>query len=166
MEISMKSFTIFAAVIISGLSAGFFYAWSVSVIPGTRKISDLAYLQTMQSINRAILNPAFFLIFFGSLLLLVFSGIQLFKTGLTFWLISAALLTYLVGTFGVTAFGNVPLNNQLDVLNIHDLSAVKLSVFRQNYEVKWNRLHTIRTVFAVVSFLFSLLAVFSYSKSL
>ena len=166
MEISMKSITIFAAVIITGLSAGFFYAWAVSVIPGTRRVSDLTYLQTMQSINRAILNPAFSLIFFGSLLLLVFSAIQMFHAGLTFWLISAAVLSYLVGTFGVTAFGNVPLNNQLDMLNINNLSTVKLSLFRQNYEMKWNRLHTIRTVFAVISFLLSLLAVFSYSKSL
>lgn len=165
MELSIKTITIFAAVIITGLSAGFFYAWSVSVIPGTRRISDIAYLQAMQSINREILNPAFFLIFFGSIVLLVISGIQQLHAGLTFWLISAALLTYFIGTFGVTAFGNVPLNNQLDVLNIGDLSTVKLSFFRQNYETKWNQLHTVRTIFAVVSFLFSLLATFSYSRS-
>lgn len=166
MEISIKSITIFAAVIITGLSAGLFYAWSVSVIPGTRKVSDLTYLQTMQVINRAILNPAFFLIFFGSLLLLAISAIQQYQTGLTFWLISAAILTYLVGTFGITAFGNVPLNNTLDVLNISNMNHLELSFFRQDYETRWNRLHLIRTVFAVGSFVCALLAVFSYQKNI
>ncbi len=160
------SITLFAAVALTGLSAGLFYAWSVSVIPGTRKIMDPTYMEAMQSINRAILNPAFFLIFFGSLILLATNTIQQYQNGLTFWLMLAATLTYLIGTFGVTAFGNVPLNDTLDALNLNNLNAEQISQFRQNYEVKWNQLHTIRTVFAVLSFLLSLIAVFSHSKNL
>jgi len=166
MEISIKSITLFAAIMLTGLSAGLFYAWSVSVIPGTRKVLDFTYLQTMQSINREILNPAFFLIFFGSLLLLVISTIQQFQSGKTFWILLVAALTYLIGTFGVTAFGNVPLNNSLDVLQLSDLNPDQITKLRLRYEIKWNRLHTIRTVFSVLSFLFSLLAVFTISKSI
>lgn len=166
MEISIKSITLFSAIALAGLSAGLFYAWSVSVIPGTRKVGDAIYLETMQSINRAILNPAFFLIFFGSLLLLSISTVQQYRTGLSFWLTLAATLTYLTGTFGVTAFGNVPLNDALDVLGLDDLSVVELGSIRSNYETKWNRLHTIRTVFAVLSFLFSLAAAFTYARSI
>lgn len=160
------SITLFAAVALTGLSAGLFYAWSVSIIPGTRKIMDPTYMEAMQSINRAILNPAFFLIFFGSLILLATNTIQQYQNGLTFWLMLAATLTYLIGTFGITAFGNVPLNNTLDALNLNDLNAGQISQFRLKYELKWNQLHTIRTVFAVFSFLLSLLAVFSHSKNL
>ncbi|MDF9797936.1 putative membrane protein [Catalinimonas alkaloidigena] len=166
MEISIKSFTLLTAVLLTGLSAGLFYAWSVSVIPGTRKVSDMVYLETMQSINRAILNPAFFLIFFGSLLLLVTSTVQQYQSGQSFWLMLAAAFTYLIGTFGVTAFGNVPLNNGLDALQLHDLSPEQILSSRIRYEGHWNRLHMIRTVFAVLSFLLSLLALFSFSKSI
>ena len=165
MELSIKSITLFLAVLLTGLSAGLFYAWAVSVIPGTKRVADAIYLETMQSINRAILNPAFYLIFFGSLILLAVSTFQHFKSGLTFWLILAALLTYLVGTFGVTSLGNVPLNNTLDALNLSELTAEIQTTTRQQFEVKWNRLHMIRTVFSVLSFLLSLLGIFTYLKS-
>ena len=56
MEITLKSIILFSTLILTGLSAGFFYAWQVSVIPGTKRVVDLTYLETMQSINRAILN--------------------------------------------------------------------------------------------------------------
>ena len=162
MEISIKSISLISAVLLTGLSAGFFYAWSVSVIPGTLKVADTIYLETMQSINRAILNPAFFLIFFGSLILLVTNTIQQYHAGLTFWLMLAATLIYLVGTIGVTSLGNVPLNDALDALHLNDLSDVKLAQFRKYYELKWNKLHTIRTVFALISFLLSMTALYSF----
>lgn len=93
MDFSIKSFTLFTAIALTGLSAGLFYAWSVSVIPGTRKIPDPVYLETMQSINRAILNPAFFLIFFGSPLALGISTFQQVGGGWAFGLLLGATLT-------------------------------------------------------------------------
>lgn len=160
----MKAITLFLAVAITGLSSGLFYAWSVSVIPGTRKVIDPTYLETMQNINRAILNPAFFLIFFGSLILLCVATVLHFGSNQTFWLLLSAAIIYAVGTIGVTAMGNVPLNNQLDELSLLEISSDKISAFRQFYEVKWNRLHLIRTAFAVAAFLLSVLAVFTYSN--
>lgn len=165
MEVSLKSLTLFTAVFLTGLSAGFFYAWQVSVIPGTRKVVDLTYLESMQSINRAILNPAFFLIFIGSPLVLAISTIQQFSSGTPFWLLLAATITYVLGAFGVTAFGNVPLNDALDALEIAELGELEIVEFRKAYERKWNRLHLIRTAFAVLSFIFSLLVVFTHSKT-
>jgi uncharacterized membrane protein len=164
MELSIKSITLFTAIILTGLSAGLFYAWMVSVIPGTRKVVDITYLESMQSINRAILNPAFFLIFFGSPLVLVISTIQQFNSGISFWLLLAATLIYMFGTFGVTALGNVPLNDALDVLDLAELGESKIAEFRMSYEQKWNRLHLIRTVFSVLSFSLSALVVFISSN--
>ncbi|GJM31665.1 MAG: membrane protein [Saprospiraceae bacterium] len=166
MEISIKSFILFGAVALTGLSAGFFYAWSVSVIPGTQKVTDTTYLETMQSINRAILNPAFFLIFFGSIVFLAIGSISQFNASkITFWLMLTSSIFYLLGTVGVTALGNVPLNDQLDVLDLGALTTNKIMEFRKFYETSWNRLHLIRTVFAVASFLLSVLAVFTYPKN-
>lgn len=164
MDISIKSITLFSAVLLTGLSAGLFYAWAVSVIPGTKRVPDHIYLETMQSINRAILNPAFFLVFFGSLILLAISTVQHYQQGLTFWVLLAASLTYLIGTFGVTGLGNVPLNDALDVLELGELSLDLKTRTRQQYELKWNRLHMIRTVFAVLSFLISLLGIVAHFR--
>lgn len=165
MEISIKSFVLFGAVVLTGLSAGLFYAWSVSVIPGTQKVVDITYLETMQSINRAILNPVFFLVFFGTLVLLSIGSIYEFHTNRTvFWLMLGASITYLIGTVGVTGLGNVPLNDQLDALQLRELTADKISAFRKYYETNWNRLHQVRTAFAVLSFLLVTLAVFIDNK--
>lgn len=167
METSLKSFILLGAVILTGLSAGLFYAWSVSVIPGTKKVADLIYLETMQSINRTILNPSFFIIFFGSILLLSIASIYEFHSSkLAFALMLASSITYLIGTVGVTGLGNVPLNDQLDVLKIAEMSSDKIAEFRQYYESYWNRLHHIRTVFAVLSFVLAVLALFIHSKKI
>ena len=165
MEISIKSMVMFGAVVLTGLSAGLFYAWSVSVIPGTQKVPDMTYLETMQSINRAILNPAFFLIFFGSVIFLSIASIYEFHDNKwVFGLLLTASITYLIGTVGVTAFGNVPLNDQLNALQLMEMSQEKINNFRKFYEDHWNRLHMIRTVFAVLSFLLVTLAIFLDNK--
>ncbi len=66
----------------------------------------------MQSINRAILNLMFLGVFLGTALLLPFATWFSYGTGpnLRFWLLLSAAACYLVGTFGVTMFGNVSLN--------------------------------------------------------
>jgi len=161
MELSIKTLTLFGSVVLTGLSAGLFYAWQVSVIPGTKKVADLTYLETMQSINRAILNPAFFLIFFGPIILLSIASIYEFNTHkVVFMLLIASAITYLIGTFGVTVLGNVPLNDQLDALQITELSEREQAVFRSTYESKWNRFHLIRTVFSVISFALATASIF------
>ena len=166
MEISFRTIILIGAVILTGLSAGLFYAWSVSVIPGTKKVLDLTYLETMQSINRAILNPAFFAVFFGSILLLVTAGFYEYNHNrLAFVLIMASSIAYLFGTIGVTGLGNVPLNDQLEVLNIAETATEKIAEFRRLYETRWNRLHHIRTLFALLSFLLAVMALYIHSKS-
>lgn len=165
MEISLNSVILVGAVITTGLSAGLFYAWSVSVIPGTQKIGDPSYLETMQSINREILNPAFFLSFFGSVALLGAAGISQWQAGRNgFTLVLTAFILYLFGTVGVTAMGNVPLNNQLDLLQLNQLSASEISDFRKHYEIRWNRLHQVRTLFALASFVIISLALLDHSN--
>ena len=156
--LSFKTCCLLLAIVLTGLSAGLFYAWSVSVIPGTRKVSDLVYLEAMQNINRAILNPGFFAIYVGSLALLVLSTVQQYGQGPVFGLLLAASLLYLVGTCGITAYGNIPLNNSLDALHLPTLDAEQLASFRQHYETPWNEWHTIRTASAVLAFLLALLA--------
>ena len=67
----------------SGLIAGLFWGWSVSVARGLAKVSDCTYVSTMQSVNRAILNPMFLLVFMGSTFVLAGAAVASFLTGET-----------------------------------------------------------------------------------
>ncbi len=156
----MKTCALFITVLLNALSTGFFFAWSVSVILGTKKVGDVTYLESMQSINRQILNPAFFTVFFGSLITLIITAYLQFNNKPVFWLVLASAIIYLIGVFGVTAFGNVPLNNELDALKITKLSVLELKNFRTYYESTWNHYHNIRTISSMVSFILLLISIF------
>jgi len=58
----------------------------------------------------------------------------------------AATIIYLIGTFGVTIFGNVPLNNALDRFDLESATEEETALQRANFERRWNNLNTIRTV--------------------
>jgi uncharacterized membrane protein len=156
----MKTAVFFITVLLNALSTGFFFAWSVSVILGTKKVGHVTYLETMQNINREILNPVFFIVFFGSLIALVISTYLQFNNKTVFVLVLASTIIYLIGTFGVTAFGNVPLNNELEALNITKLNLKELKNFRIYYESAWNHYHGIRTISSMVSFILLLISTF------
>jgi uncharacterized membrane protein len=158
MEPTTKSIIWLIATLLTGLSAGFFYAWQVSVIPGTKLINARNYIETMQSVNRAIINPAFVLIFFGPLLLQILTIYQYRGSSAMIYFLAAGLC-YFFGTLLVTGLGNVPLNNSLDLLNSHDMSPEQLDHSRMKYALKWNRLHTLRTAFALLSFILMLIPI-------
>lgn len=143
-----------AATLAAGLMAGLFYAYSCSVNPGLHRLPDAGYLAAMQSINRAILNPVFLSVFLGTALLLPLATWASYGTGTNprFWLMLAAAVCYGVGTFGITMGGNVPLNEALDAFPLDNATAGQLAEYRTRFEMPWNRLHTIRTVAAVLAF--------------
>ena len=90
------------ACLATGLITGLFYAYSCSVNNGLGRLSDTEYMRAMQSINRAILNPLFFVSFIGTLLLLPICALFTYKTGGTstaFYLILAAAVIYVGGRF-------------------------------------------------------------------
>ncbi len=152
---SLQTLIHITTLLLIGLAGGFFYTWQVSVIPGTLKISDTSYLEAMKSINKEILNPFFFVIFFGALLFVLSdAGFHLFNSRslATLWVSLAAIL-YAI-TFGITAFGNVPLNNSLEALQLDELSAVELKDFRNYYEVAWNKYHVYRMWTSLMAFIF------------
>ena len=104
------------SIIATGLMSGLWYGWTVSVIPGTRRVADVNYVDTMQHINKAIINPAFIIPFMGIPFVLGVAAILQFRAGDSRrgWLLASANGTYVVGVLGVTIGGNVPLNDALD----------------------------------------------------
>ncbi|PWV56807.1 putative membrane protein [Chitinophaga sp. S165] len=144
----------------TALISGLFYAWSCSVVPGLARVSDSTYLEAMQQINRAILNPVFFMSFIGTALLLPLSTWLHYGPDLNarFWLLLLASVVYLAGTFGVTMFGNVPLNEALDAFNLSSATAQELAAQRARFEGPWNNLNIIRTIAGIVALILIILA--------
>lgn len=56
-----------AATLTTGLMAGLYYAYAISVMLGLSMTDDRTFVSVMQQINVAILNPWFFVSFFGAL---------------------------------------------------------------------------------------------------
>lgn len=147
----------------TALISGLFYAWSCSVVPGLARVSDSSYLEAMQQINRAILNPVFFMSFIGTALLLPLSTWLHYGSELNarFWLLLLASVVYLAGTFGVTMFGNVPLNEALDAFNLSSASVQELAAQRAKFEGPWNNLNNLRTIAGIAALILIIIACLS-----
>ena len=148
-----------ASLIATGLMAGLFYGWVVSVIPGTTRIDDADYVNVMQHINREILAPRFLVAFMGIPLLLVATAVAHFRSGdqRRGTLVAIAAAVYLIGVFGVTAARNVPLNDSLDDFSLSTASPQEIAERRSSYERPWNRWNAVRA--AANAAAFGLLAV-------
>lgn len=161
--LSISHIVLIVTAVMTALISGLFYAWSCSVVPGLARVSDSTYLEAMQQINRAILNPVFFLSFIGTALLLPLSTWLHYGPELNarFWLLLLASVVYLAGTFGVTMFGNVPLNDALDAFNLSSASVQELAAQRARFEGPWNNLNIIRTIAGAGALILIILACLS-----
>ena len=145
--------------LLTGLLAGVFFTWTNAITPGIGRLNDIYYLQAFQHMNRTILNPLFYLVIIGPLLLSPLSA-YIYKSSNRFMLrlLIGASLIYFIGVFGVTMLGNIPLNNMLDKIQLATISLEDAKIFRDHYEVKWNNFHLIRTITSTTSFLFLIVA--------
>ena len=148
------------ATLTTGLMAGLFFTWSFSVTRGLSKLSDTNYIETFQALNKAILNPAFVIIFWGSPLCLVLSTIIYYQQPLPgiFWYLLTALVIYLIGCIVVTFAGNIPLNNSLENLNLKSASLEEIKLKRAGFEGRWNSLNMIRTISSSIAFIILIIA--------
>jgi len=152
----MKTETIIlaTAILLTGLMAGIFFTWSNAVKPGIGKLSDLEYLRALQSMNRVILNKAFIGIFLGAVIAVALVPIFHFKLSPDniFWIFILALVTYWIGLFCITVFGNIPLNEILDKINLESIALEEIKALRTSTEVKWNNLNLIRSISSGITF--------------
>ena len=101
----------------------------------------------MQSINKKIINPVFFIIFFGPAILLTHQAISFNLNSIT------AAASYVFGTIGVTIVKNVPMNNKIENSDLNKLSDNEKIELRRWYEPAWNKWHYNRTLFSVLAFI-------------
>ncbi len=143
---------------LTALVAGLFYAWSCSVMLGFARLSDREFVSVMQKTNRAIQNPVFFTAFLGTPIFLPITTFLHYGQSPRFSLLLAATVIYLIGTFGVTMFGNVPLNNTLDRFSLESATEEDTAKQRVNFEGRWNNLNTIRTASSTIALIFIVIA--------
>ena len=167
MEISLKITALLLATLGTGLTAGLCFTWANAVTPGIGQLGNLGYLSAFQAMNRSILNPTFFLVFLGPMLLQLIN-IWLFRaeSHTLLWVLIGAAVLYFFGLVLVTVFGNVPLNEMLDQTVLENATAEDLQDLRTRFESAWNRFHRVRVWTTVLSFLVLLIGLVLSGKLL
>jgi uncharacterized membrane protein len=157
---TLSNITLTITALTTALMAGLFFSWSVSVTPGLARVATPEYLASFQAMNRAILNPVFLSCFMGTVILLPICTYMQYSQPVTlsFWFLLAASIFYIVGVFGITMGGNVPLNDMLDAFQLKNASPEAMAELRNKFEASWNRLNTIRTLSSIASILFVIMA--------
>jgi uncharacterized membrane protein len=135
----------FAAALGAGLIAGVFYAFSTFVMKALSRQPHPEGMAAMQTINVIVINPMFLGVFLGttgSCAAAVFVALLRWNEANSAWLLAGGLI-YLVGTFGVTALGNVPLNNALARVARDDPDGLRRW---EDYVRRWNAWNHVRTL--------------------
>jgi len=152
---AVRALTLALATLTTGLIAGVFYAYAVSVNLGLAAQPDAAYIAATQAIIERIENPLFFASFLGAVVFLLAALAAHYsrhsRTG-RFWLVALACVLYMGGGFLLTSFVNVPMSYQLAAVDL-DASARVLAEARDAYEDPWNFWNGVRTVFSTLAFL-------------
>jgi uncharacterized membrane protein len=156
---------IFGGLLASALSAGFFYTYSVSVMPGLAAADAVSAIRAMQGINAVIRTPLFAFTFFGALVLpLAAAGIAWLRQEQRVAILAlGSALAYGAGVFIVTFLVNVPMNEAL--AGATPTSATAASTW-SSYSDRWTAWNHVRAVAAVLAFgLFAGAAVTHSSRS-
>ncbi|MFK7963060.1 MAG: DUF1772 domain-containing protein [Burkholderiaceae bacterium] len=140
--------SVLVAALGSALVGGIFYAFSSFVMKALSHIPAAHGISAMQSINIVVLNRSFLGLFLGtavmSVLISVYALSHWQMASAPYWLAGAA--AYLLGTFAVTAIGNVPLNDRLAIAEPASDEAARLW---REYLTRWTWLNTVRTAAAI-----------------
>ena len=143
------------ATLFCSLIAGFVFAFASVAMTGIGQLNDREFIRAFQVIDRMIQNrqPIFMLVWVGSALAIVAAVLLGFGQldGVDRLLLVAAGLIYVFGVQVPTITVNVPLNNQLQTLEVEAMDETALAEARSDFEPRWNRWNTIRTVLAIVT---------------
>ncbi len=143
----------------AGLMAGIFYAFSRCVMQALGGLSRAEGMTAMKAMNVTILNPLFFVIFFGALAACAVLAVYcLFAWGApgSGWLLAGSTL-YIVGGFLVTVIFNVPMNNALAASEVGTAAGEELWADYLRRWTAWNHVRTAASAAALVCFLLALI---------
>lgn len=146
-----------------GLMAGFFFAFSVVIMASLSRLQPPQGISAMQTINVVVLNPLFFIGFFGTavacLVLIILSLLRWHQPDSAYLLVGS--LIYIIGTVLVTIIFNVPLNEALAKVEPNSIDGANLWA---NYLVTWTRWNHIRTLAALIATALLIIAFYRTSQ--
>jgi uncharacterized membrane protein len=141
-----------SAAFLSGLVAGFLFAFAAVVMPGIRRLDDANFIRAFQVIDRVIQRnqPLFVFTWVGSVLAVIAAGVLALWAlgGVERVLVIVAALVYLLGVQLPTMMVNIPLNNTLQKLDLETMNQTTRTQARMDFEPRWNRWNAFRTVCA------------------
>lgn len=143
------------ATFLCALVAGFLFAFAVVVMPGLGGLDDREFLEGFRRIDGVIQrgDPLFGVVWVGSALALIAALVvglgQL--AGPEKGLLALAAGVYLLGVQLPTIAIHIPLNNELQALDVAGADEEALRRARQRFEPRWNRWNRIRTAVAGLS---------------
>ena len=149
-------------VILFGAIAGFFYAYSVSVMPGLNFLDPKDAIYTMQNLNYGTRNALFLFTFLftpiicaGLAFILLLIGEKPAGT-----LLFLAIGIYFAGSFIPTISISVPMNHAIEALDASTLSTQEALKVWQNYSADWAFWNSVRTIMALCALGFSGAAIY------
>lgn len=144
----------FVALLLSGAIAGFFYAYSCSVMWAFDTSDPKVAIAAMQRINIVVRNAAFFPAFFGTPVVALVAAALWFSQGRhdVALLLALAAAAYLGGAFLTTMAINVPMNEALGRTAIPADSEAARTIWH-DYSAPWTLWNHIRTAASLVALL-------------
>lgn len=139
---------VIAAILGSALIGGIFFAFSTFIMKALGRVPSAEGIRAMQSINVVVINPLVMGALFGTTILSVMIAVLVaggWAGALPHWFLVGAI-HYVVGTFLVTALGNVPLNNRLE-----EISPEEGEQLWSHYLSRWTFWNHIRTATAMIA---------------
>lgn len=139
-----------SVALIMALVSGVFLGFSDFIMRSLRVSSPRAGIEAMQQINREVLSSAFVFSLIAltpvSLGLMAYAWFALGGPAQGWFIAGGAV--YVVGTFLVTLFGNVPMNRRLDALAV---DGPETEAYWAHYAVTWTRWNHVRTAASALS---------------
>ncbi|HEY0448938.1 DUF1772 domain-containing protein [Actinophytocola sp.] len=142
---TLSTTALVAATVAAGLSAGLFYAYACSVLPGLARGDDKTFVEAMRGINIAIINPWFMLSFLGAPLLAGVAVLLNLHPGPALWW-TVAGFAFLVATLVITRVVHIPMNNALDA------GRDGYAQLRERFEAPWVRWNVLRALVTIAGF--------------
>jgi uncharacterized membrane protein len=133
-----------------GLVAGFFFAFSATVMKALARLPAARGVAAMQSINVVVINPLFMAALFGTALacgVLVIASVVEWGDPYAVYLLVGGLV-YLVGVIVLTGAYHVPRNNALATVDPNGPDAAS---HWDRYVREWTAWNHVRTIAALAS---------------
>ncbi|HZX86985.1 MAG TPA: anthrone oxygenase family protein [Reyranella sp.] len=145
------------ALLAGALSAGFFYTFSILIMPALATADAGTAILAMQKINLSVRTPLFAFAFFGAPALALLTAAAAGAAGhrRAAWLALASGLLQAGAVFAVTMVVNVPLNEALALVAASGPTAATTWA---GYDARWTPWNHVRALGAAASFLFLLAA--------